>query len=181
MMVFVLVIALAGVFNAYKLRKQILCTYTSRSKQRYEKFIKSNSSVVIFEGKKFFIVPSCVTHRWHVKGMSQFFPTFIPEISFVWNNPYPVDPNTGEPTMLSPEVENALDQEGALKDYAGGQTAALSGKSGGKGGILEKIMPFAMIAAVLGVVYCVYMVYQMKGDQNTIKQAISDIFNKIGY
>jgi hypothetical protein len=178
MLVMLFLIVLVGMWQSRRMKKFVFCTYTSRSKQSYDKVVPEQNSYVIFEGKKFYLLPSYGKLRLYEKGLSAFFPTKITAYDFRWNSPYPVDPNTGDPAMLSPDVEKTLDQEGAMRDYAGSQQQALSGK--GKLGGLDRWMPFIMIGLAIAIVYCIYMVYQMKSDQDIIKQAISDIFNKIG-
>lgn len=101
----------------------------------------------------------------------------MPEMDFLWNSPYPIDPDTGEPVMLSPEVEHAIDQESAMRNYANSQQTALMGKVGKMGGI-ERFLPWIAIGAV---VLIGLFVYTMNQDIAIIKQAISDILNKVGY
>ncbi len=178
MLALLFLIVVVGMWQSRRMKKYVFCAYTSRSKQTYDKLVPEQNSYVIFEGKKFYLLPSCGKLRLYEKGLSSFFPTKITAYDFVWNSPYPVDPNTGNPVMLSPDVEKALDQEGALRDYAGSQQQALSSKP--KLGGFEKWMPYIIIAIVVAVGYAIYLTYQMKSDQDIIKQAISDIFNKIG-
>lgn len=179
MLIFLLILVVAGMYQARRMKNFVFCTYTSRSKQTYDKLVKEQSSHVIFDGKKFNILPSCGKSRQYNKGLSSLFPTKITAYDYVWNSQNPIDPNTGQPAMLSPEVEKILDQEGALKDYAGSQQAGLTGR--GRTGGLDKWMPYIMIGLVIAIVYSIYMSYQMKTDQDIMKQAISDIFTKIGY
>jgi hypothetical protein len=180
-MVAILLVAvvMGGVLNAQKLRKQIRCRYTSKSKQSYERFVKLDSTIVVFEKKPYYIIPSCVTHHWYTKGMSQLFPQFMPEISFTWESQFPVDPNTGKVTIVDPATKSLMRSQEAMANYAGSQYSAVTSK-GGKSGGFEKWMPYIIIALVIAVGYSVYQGYMMKADQNIMKQAISDIFNKIG-
>jgi hypothetical protein len=178
-MVFIILICFLAMFNTRALRKKIRCRYTSRSNQTYEKFVPAKSASVVFEGRKFFIVPSCVKHHWFDKGLSQLFPTFMPEMDFIWNSQYPVDPKTALPVILSPEVANALDQEGSMQDYAGSQKAAIAG--GKRAGGLEKYLPWIAIGGVALIGIYVYMsMSPMSKDMDIIKQAISDIYTKLG-
>jgi preprotein translocase subunit SecG len=180
-MLFLIIICLVfimAVFSTNKVAKTVHCRYVSRSKQSIEKDISLKASNVIFEKKKFNVIPSCVTTQKVTKGIHALFPTTRRELSYVWNSPNPIDPNTGEPVMLSPEVEKALDQEGALGDYAGSQNRALAGK-GGKGGMLDKLMPIMMIVCVLAVVFLVYTHFQDAKNAKVTQTAISDIYNTL--
>lgn len=178
MLVLLFLIVLVGMWQSRRMKTMVLCKYTSRSKQTWDKLVKDQGGFVVFEKKQFYLLPAYSQSKQYDKGLSSFFPTQIRAYDFIWNSPYPVDHNTGQPAMLSPEVEKVLDQEGALRDYAGSQQQALSGKS--KLGGFDKWMPYIIIVLVIAVGYCIYIVYQMKGDQDIIKTAISDIFNKIG-
>jgi preprotein translocase subunit SecG len=172
-----------AIYATNNIKKKVRCRYVSRSKQSFEKMIPSKSNYVYFESKKFYILPRCVTLNAYDKGIFSLFPTKVWEVSYHWNSPYPDDPNTGEPVMLSPEVEKTLDQEAALGDYAGSQQRALMGK-GGKGGMLEKMMPVIVIVMALAVAYLVYTNFQSSKNDKVTQQAITDIyntFNKIGH
>lgn len=169
------IIFLYGIYSTNKAAKTIHCRYSSRAKQSIEKDIPLASNYVLFEKKKCYVIPSCVTTQRVKKGIHALFPTTRLELSFVWNSPYPVDPNTGNPVMLSPEVEKALDQETALGDYAGSQQRAVMGKA--KIGGLEKWLPWIAIAGIVIIALFLYTMYQ---DQNTMKQFLSDIYTKIG-
>jgi hypothetical protein len=173
---FVFLVFVLAMYTTRKLRKQIRCRYTSRSKQTYEKFISAQASCVIFEGKKFYIIPKCVKHHWFEKGLSQLFPTFMPEMDFIWNSEYPVDPDTGEPVMISPEVEATIDQEAAFREYAGSQRNALLGTKGKLGGFTQWLPWIALAAVVILFIY----VYPKMQDIGIIKKTLSDILMKIG-
>lgn len=174
-MMVIFAVFLYAIYSTNKIVKTVHCRYTSRSKQSMDKDVPLKTGYVMFENKRFYVLPSCVTSQIVKSGVHALFPTKRNELSFVWNSPYPVDPNTGEPVMLSPEVEKALDQEGALGDYAGSQQKALTGKS--KLGGFDKWLPWIAIGLVVGVGVFVYTMYK---DQATMKQFLSDIYSKIG-
>ena len=150
--------------------------YSNNNSGTIDKLVPEKNSYVVFDGKKFYLLPSCGKLRFYEKGLSSFFPTKITAYEFRWNSPYPVDPNTGEPVMLSPDVEKALDQEGALRDYAGSQQAALSSK-GLKLGGMEKFMPIILIVLAIAVGYLVYTNFQAGKNDKVTQQAIIDIYN----
>jgi len=180
MLVMLILIVILGMWQSRRMKTMVHCTYTSQSKQTFNKLVREKDGYVIFDGKRFPLLPAYGVQMHYDKGLSSFFPTKITAYSFRWNSDLPVDPNTGEPAILSPANMNKLRQESALGNYAGSQNQALSTIKGGKMGGFDKWMPYIMIVLVLAVVYCIYMTYQMNKDQTIIKTAISDIFNKIG-
>jgi hypothetical protein len=179
MLVFLMMIVVIGMWQSRKMKTMVLCKYTSRSKQTFDKLVSEKNGYVIFEGKKFRLLPSCGSQKYYDKGFSGFFPTKITAYDFRWNSDLPIDPNTGEPAMLTPENMAKLNQEGALGAYAGSQDQFLKGGKAKLGGI-DKWMPFIVIGLGVAIGYAIYMQMQMKADQDIIKQAISDIFTKIG-
>jgi len=179
MLVLLFLIVVTGMWQSRKMKNMVHCTYSSSSKQTWDKLVRQRDGFAIFEGNKFFLLPEYGESRYYDKGLSAFFPTKITAYKFRWNSPLPINPNTGEPAMVSPEFMNKLNQGGALLSYAGSQDQALSSKKNKAGGF-DKWMPFIILGLVVAVGYCIYMVYNMSADQGVIKQAISDIFKKLG-
>ena len=179
MMVFLGIIVLAGMWQSRRMKSYVFCSYTSRSKQSYDKVVKEKNSYVIFEGKKFYLLPSYGKSRQFDKGLSSLFPTKITAYDFRWNSPYPVDPNTGDPAVLSPEVEKALDQEGILLAAYQNQGQAALSTSKGKGGFLEKMMPIIVIVLALAVAYLVYTNLQSTKNDKVTQNAIIDLYNTL--
>jgi cell division protein FtsL len=178
----IIVLFLYNTYNARKLRRKIHCRYTSISKQTYEKDVDAKSSSVYFEGKKFFIIPKCVKHKWYDAGLQWFSPMFMPEIDFIWNSEFPVDPNTGEPVVLTPEVAGIYREAESYQNYAGGQQTEMT-KSGGSAKLsgLSKYLPWIAIAAVALV--AVYFYTQNQSTQAALKVVelnLQKILVKIG-
>lgn len=176
MMALLFIIVVAGMWQARKMKNMVFCTYTSRSNQTWDKVIKEQTGYVVFEGKKFYLLPQYARQKQYDKGLSSFFPTKISAYEFVWNSSYPIDHKTGKPAMLSPEVRNALNQEGALFSYAGSQQRVMQGKAGKLGG-LEKWTPYIMIVLAIAVGYLIYTNMTSSSNDKTTQQAIIDIYN----
>ena len=172
-MMFALMWLAVAIFGSYKLRKQVRCRYTSKSKQSYEKFVKSDSNVVIFEKKPFYVLPSCVTHHW--KSYAVVFAMFMPEISYTWESQYPIDPNTGKVSIVDPNTKALMRAQENMANYAGSQQQAVMSKA--KLGGLEKWTPFILIGVALAVVYAIYMIMQMQSNNKITQQAIIDLYN----
>jgi hypothetical protein len=185
MLALLALIVIVGMWQSRRMKTMVFCSYTSRSKQSYDKVVKEKNSYVIFEGKKFYLLPQFGKSRQYEKGLSSFFPTKITAYDFRWNSPYPVDPNTGDPAILSPDVERALDQEGALlAAYQNQGQIALSSKVGGKLSGFDKWMPYIMIVLAIAIGYLIYTNIQSAANDKVTQQAIIDLydnFNKIGH
>ena len=179
--ILVLLIFLYASYSTRKLRRRIKCRYTSQSKQTYNKVVLASSSWVIFEGKKFYIIPNCVKHHWVDEGIGWLFPTFMPEMDFVWNSKYPVDPNTALPVVLSPEVENTIDEENSFRSYAGGQKQMLATQGSGKLSGFSKYIPWiALIGVALVAVYFYTQNQKTAADMLVVKKALQDLLNRFG-
>ena len=146
---FLIFVVLYNAYSARKLRHKIHCRYTSNSKQDYEKDVDAKSSSVFFEGKKFFIVSRCVKHKWFESGLQWLSPMFMPSIDFVWNSEFPVDPNTGEPVVLSPEVAGIYREAESYQHYASGQQTEMAKGGGAKLSGISKYLPWIAIAGVV--------------------------------
>lgn len=177
MLVLLAAIVLIGMWQSRRLKDYVSVSYTSETNQAWDKVVKAKNGVVVFEGRKFYLLPEFGVSKLFTKGLSSFFPTKITHYDFVWNCAYPVDHRTGKPAMLSPEVENALDQRSTiLAAYKNqGQNAISTIK--GKGGMFEKLMPILVIVAVLGVAYLVWTNMQSAKNDKVTQQAIIDIYN----
>lgn len=172
------IITVVGMWHTRRMKNWIHFSYTSESTQSWEGIIKTKGRFCVIEKKRFNILPKYGTTRQYTKGLSSLFPTKITHYDYVWNSSNPIDHRTGEPAMLSPEVENAIDQESALRDLAGSQRQVLSNKTKLVG--LEKWMPYIVVALLVAVVYVVYQMQMITADQSVMKEAISDIYYKTG-
>lgn len=179
MMLFLIVVL--GMWQSRRMKNFISVSYTSETNQAWDKVVKAKNGVAIFEGRKFYLMPEYGVSKQFTKGLSSLFPTKITHYDFVWNSPYPVDHKTGKPAMLSPEVENALDQRGTiLAAYQTTGQGAISTMKG-KGGFFEKLMPILVIVAVLGVAYLVWNNMQTSKNNKVTQQAIIDIYNTFNH
>lgn len=178
--VFFMAIVAIGMWQSRRMKTMVLCKYTSRSKQTFDKLVSEKPGYVIFEGKKFKILPSCGQQKYYDKGLSSFFPTKITAYDFRWNSDLPIDPNTGDPVMLTPENMARLNQEQALGAYAGSNETALKGGKAKLGG-MDKWMPFIMIGLAIAVGYLIYTNYQDAKNAKVTQQAIIDIYNTFNH
>ena len=178
---FIILLFLYASFSTRKLRHKIRCRYTSRSKQTFNKIVDTKASTVFFDGKKFFIIPKCVKHHWMDESLQWLFPTFMPEMDFVWNSQFPVDPDTGEPVVLSPEVGATIKEEESYRSYAGGQQTEMTKVGGGKMSGFSKYLPWiSLIAVALVAIYFYSKMNSMNADMNIVKLNLQKLLNKFG-
>lgn len=151
-MVLVIILLVMASYSNSRLRNKILCEYTNRSDQSLEKFVSLKSSYIIFEGKRFLVIPACHKLFWYTRGIHQFFPTWVIKYSYSWESELPQDPNTGKPVVLSPDNRNAINQEARFGAYARAQQQVSGKKQSG----MTQYLPW--IAVALGAV-AVFLVY----------------------
>lgn len=178
--VFFMMIVAIGMWQSRKMKTMVNCTYKSRSKQKYTKLVREVDGYVVFDKKRFPLMPQYASQEHYDKGLSAFFPTKISAYTFRWNSDMPEDPATGEPAILSPENMNKLRQESALGAYAGSQQTALSGGKSKLGG-MDKWMPFIMIGLAIAVGYLIYTNFQDAKNAKVTQQAIIDIYNTFNH
>jgi len=181
----VIILFVYNTFNARKLRHKIRCRYTSITKQTQEKVVDASRNFVLFKDNetslKFYIISSCVKHRWWEEGLQWFSPMFMPEMDFLYNSPYPVDPNTGKPIVLSPEIEGIIKKEENARAYASGQQTEMT-KGGGNAKLsgISKYLPWIALIAVVGVfLYLNGKVGTINKNMTIIELNLQKVLNKI--
>lgn len=135
-------------------RNKIYCQFTNPTKRDIYRWVKVTSRYVIFEGKKYDILQNCIKTVWWDKGIiGMLFPRDIPKLDFVWYDRFPIDPNTGVPAVVSPEVRAVMNKEEWAKAYYKG--SAPNNRAGGKLGFLQQWLPaiIAIGAVILVAVY----------------------------
>lgn len=147
--------------NASK-RNKIYCTYRRINKTKVARFVKMSSRYIIFEGSKFDIIPSCITFVWWDKGIHMLFPQWVATLDYSYNSRFPIDPNTLEPAIISPEVRAVMNKEEWTKSYAKGFTPPTAKKQS----MLQQYLP--LISVVLIVLVGFYLYTNMQGLANEI-------------
>ncbi len=159
----IIVVLMAWYANSSK-KNKIYCQFTRVNKTEVHRFVKMTSRYVIFDGRKYDIIPHCVKWLWWDKGIGMFFPQTVAKMDFVWNNRFPVDPNTGEPTIISPEVREKMDKEEWVKSYAKG----FAPPSNKKGTAMQQYLPYVTILLIVVVAVYVYTNMQAIGQHLAI-------------
>lgn len=100
------------IYSQLKFKNKMLCYFIRPNKTRIRKFVPMYFTHVELNrgkyGKEWYrIIWKYVTHEYYTGGINKLFPVWIPTFEFYWNNPNPVDPETGKPSWHTPEVEAA--------------------------------------------------------------------------
>ena len=165
----VVVVGMAWYSNSSK-RNKIYCSFTRVNKTSIHKFIKMSSRYVVFDGKRYDIIPSCVIFDWWDKGLvHMLFPQWVATLDYGFNSRYPIDKTTGKPAIISPEVRNAMNKEEWVKSYARGFTPP----SAKKQTTIQQYLPW--VAILLVVMMGMYFYTNMQA----LSLGLTDIANKL--
>lgn len=164
-----LVVGMAWYSNSSK-RNKIYCSFTRVNKTSIHKFVKMADRYVVFDGKRYDIIPSCVIFDWWDKGLvHMMFPQWVATMSYTYSSRFPIDPTTGKPSIISPEVRNAMNKEEWVKSYARGFTPP----SAKKQTFIQNYLPWFAIGVVVLLGIYVYM------NNQAFNKALIDIINKV--
>lgn len=151
-------------------RNKIYCSLTRVNKTTIHKFVKMVSRYVVFDGKRYDVVPSCVKFGWWDKGLvHMLFPQWVAELDFTYASRWPIDPATGKHTIISPEVRSAMNKEEWVKSYAKGFTPP----SAKRQTFFQQWLPY--IAILLVVMMGVYFYTNMQA----FGASLADIANRV--
>lgn len=159
---FAIILLVVVWYSTASLRNKIFVTYT-RVDGTEEEFLSSiNIKYLFFDHRRFRIIRSCIRYLWYKRGVHAIFPTRVAALSFVYNSEFPVDPETGQIHIMSPEVRNAMNQEERFYAYNRAQAKV----SGRKEGFLQR--NGMIIAIVLVVIMGVFFWMKMQGLDKSI-------------
>ena len=171
---FILIMAMVVVFMAWQAnsskRNKIHCSFTRVNKTEINKFVKMVSRYVVFDGKRYDIVPSCIKFTWWDKGLvHMLFPQWVAALDFTYASRWPIDPATGKSVIISPEVRSAMNKEEWVKSYAKGFTPPSTKKQTA----IQQYLPY--IAILLIVMMGVYFYTNMQA----LGASLADIANRV--
>lgn len=170
---FVLLMAMILVVMAWwantSKRNKIYCSFTRVNKTSINRFVKMTSRYVVFDGKRYDIVPRCVKFNWWDKGLVNWvFPQWVASLDFTYANRWPIDPETGRHAVISPEVRNAMNKEEWVKSYAKGFTPPTSRKLS----FFQQYLPYITIGIVMLMGVYFYM------NINNLNMNMQDVINQ---
>ncbi len=165
----ILLVGMAWYANASK-RNKIYCSFTRVNKTSLHKFVKMTSRYIVFDGRRYDIIPSCVVFDWWDRGLvHMMFPQWVATLDFTYASRYPKDPTTNKPIIISPEVRNSMNKEEWVKSYAKGFTPPSSKKISG----MQSWLPWVSI--ILVVLVAVYLYTNIQAD----RRFMMDILNRV--
>ncbi len=166
-LIVIFVLGLLGIFwySQQSLKGRLLCYFHLANRTLIEKKVPVSSRFVIFDGGKYKVDPKRISLIWYTRGLHQFFPTYIPSLTFKWDTDQPLDPTTFEHTWGTPEASAASGQEEEFRAFAKG-VSSLTKK---KGALPEWLLPVITIGLLVVVVY---MIYQTQSELSIMRQMI---------
>lgn len=119
---FVIVVALGVLVMSWyantSKRNKILCTFRRVNKTKLKKFVTMNKEFVIFDGKKYDIIPSCITFEWYTGGfIHMLFPQWVATLDYTWGKRLPLNPNRMDYDWDNPENRKAINISDIIKSY----------------------------------------------------------------
>ncbi len=168
-------------FDLYDLvskRNRMFCTFRRVNKQRISKWVKLDDDYVIFDGKKYDVVPDCLCPQFYSPGLFKFFGfgIWIMSADYSWYRAAPHDPNDWNATVISPAVRKVINNSDRMRAFARGIQAQTGVKKGGLMGYL----PLIAIGAVLLIAVWVYNSNQVvAANQNAFGAHLATIENAL--
>jgi len=114
----------------------------------------------------YYVHPHAITMKRLEQGIWKFIPYQMPMLIFKWNSIYPLDPQTWEPMIHSPEAVNKAFQSESYKTYASANASAMGHK---KSKFPEWFFPVIMVGCLLIVLF---LVWQLSGKVDGLSQMI---------
>lgn len=154
----------------YSKRGKIYCRFRRPDKTLVAKFVKMVSRYVVWDGKKYDVDKGCIVYELWNKGLVHtFFHQNVATLDFTHESRWPIDPETGKPAIISPEVRNAMNKEEWVKSYAKGFVPP----SAKKQTMFQQWLPLITIGLVfiMGVYFYVNM--------QSLGIGLADIANKV--
>jgi hypothetical protein len=154
-----MILIMAGLFafmawwaNSSK-RNKILCRFRRVNKTIIGRFVKMTSRYIIFDGRKYDIVPRRIALYWYTAGIiHMLFPQWIASMDFSWFSRWPHDPDTMKVTMDDPAIRQAFNKEEWVESYYKGAKPSTQTK---KKDFFSQWLPWiGVVAAVLVAFWC---------------------------
>lgn len=159
--VLIVFVAFSFVYNLWRISTKILCRFTRIDKSIVKKWVTAKTNRVYCDG---FYRIKTERIKWE-KTFFNLLPVRI--LEFTYGNKYPVNPDTGKADAVSPEENMGLDKKDDITEFnLGSQRAYSKVKVGGMSGWLP-------IALVLGIVACLYLIFQMRGQIDQVGNALN--------
>ncbi len=170
MLMALFVVGIAWYANSSK-RNKIFCRFKRRNKTQIAKLVPMSYRYVIWDKKKYDIIPSCIVFEWWDKGIiGMLFPQWVASLDYTDGIRWPHDPNTLKPVIISAEVRAVMDKEEWAKSYFKSSVPKTARQNQN---MLQQYLPY--VAIVLVVLLGFYFYQNMKG----IEQHMAIIENSL--
>lgn len=173
---FLIYIIIIGVcfasYTAHRAKSKIYCTFVRRDGTVGHKWAKAqNGERIEFAGGWYYVVMKRITHEALDSGFNMIWPTMVRRLEFTYKSVWPLDPETGKAEAETPESRKNLNKREDIESYNRGSQAAVGKvKMGGMFG--TGLLP---IILVVGIVACLYFIFQMRGQIDNLGNAINVI------
>jgi len=160
---------LYAIFSCHRAKTKVYCTFARRDKTVGHKWAKAkNGERIEFDNGWYYIITSRIKLKALDGGFNMFFPTMVRCLDFTYKSIYPIDPETGKTDAETPEARKNLDKREDIEAFdIGSQKAFGKPKFGfASGGWLP-------IISVVGIVACLYLVWQMQGQIDAVGNALN--------
>jgi hypothetical protein len=173
MLVAFAILAMMGWYANYSMRDKILIYYNRENKTQITRWVKMKGRYVIFDNKKFDIIPSSIVFRYYNGGLIYWlFPQWVATLFYSHNSRFPHNPNNLEVNAETPEVRNAINRNEMFLSYAKSSKPAQS--KGGRQGFLDKWLPTIIALVAVGLVFW-YFNSKMSGFGQVLDQVVSKL------
>lgn len=169
-LIYIIVVgAVYAMFCCHRAKTKVYCIFTRRDKTVAHKWAKAkNGERIEFDGGWYYIVMKRIKLQALDTGFNLLFPTMARRLDFTYKNIWPIDPETGEAEAETPESRRNLDKREDIEAFnLGSQKAFGKQKLSMLGG---GWMP---VALVVGIVACLYLIWQMQGQIDSVGQALN--------
>lgn len=161
------ILAMAWYANTSK-RNKILCTFRRVNKTKIVRFVSMQDEFIIFDKKKYDIIPSRITFQWYTGGLiHMIFPQWIATLDYTYGKRLPLDPNKMNYDWDNPATRKAINISEIVKSYFNTANPSPSTK---KQSMLLQYLPWIAILLVAVIGFYLYNNMQGISEQMAIMQ-----------
>jgi len=145
-------------YSGYTKRNKILCRFRQRNRTLKVKWAKMDDDEVSDGDYTYNVLTERIVSEWYRKGIYLFFPILIPTLDYIYNSRWPLDLNTGQYSVISPQSLRVMNNEKRFIGFSRG----VERQSGSKrqGGLMAYL---PLIAVGLVIMVAIYFYQQNQG------------------
>jgi amino acid transporter len=166
-------------WSLWTVKNKALVYYTRATRQEIKKMVKITDRQVIFDRKRFDLLPERHRLQWH--SIFGILGTWVITYHLMWYSRYPEDPAVYNVPIDSPEVAYEMKQEDRYKSYHHSEGARNVKKGASGGGLFGMswitIIILVILAAV--VVYLFMNFNTMSKNFVVMQKALQDVLNQV--